>query len=214
MSGPESICLDTDDEDTTRRPTLEGFEKRTGITAELAQVVFELFRSEGFGKVTVNDLAAAAGVSRSTFLRYDWTALRHALGVIVEPHRQDPAGALVMSRLIMDTPSLCARSQEKQAGWRPAIAAALAERAGSSGPTALGPLGAGRRRGGRPEHRRQPLDLLRRRPRPRRPPRRGLRGAHAAVGVIWTAAPGWRRAPVREGRVKVKRRPLARRQLF
>ncbi|MFI7294871.1 TetR/AcrR family transcriptional regulator [Streptomyces sp. NPDC050121] len=28
------------------------------------------FRREGFEKVTVNDLAAAAGVSRSTFLRY------------------------------------------------------------------------------------------------------------------------------------------------
>ena len=144
---------------------------RAAVRAELAQVAFELFRSEGFDKVTVNDLAAAAGVSRSTFLRYfgtkedavlgavdaqgetiadalrarpadedDWTALRHALSVVLEPHRRDPAGALVMSRLIMETPALCARSQEKQAGWRPVIAAALAERAGSSGPTALGPL--------------------------------------------------------------------------
>jgi AcrR family transcriptional regulator len=33
-------------------------------------VAFDLFRRQGFDRVTVNDLAAAAGVSRSTFLRY------------------------------------------------------------------------------------------------------------------------------------------------
>lgn len=33
-------------------------------------MAFELFRREGFDYVTVNDVAAAAGVSRSTFLRY------------------------------------------------------------------------------------------------------------------------------------------------
>jgi AcrR family transcriptional regulator len=43
---------------------------RTAVRAELAQVAFELFLREGFDQVTINDLAAAAGVSRSTFLRY------------------------------------------------------------------------------------------------------------------------------------------------
>lgn len=144
---------------------------RAAIRAELAQVAFELFRREGFEKVTVNDLAAAAGVSRSTFLRYfgtkedavldavdaqggqiadalrarpadedDWTALRHALGTVVEHHRQDPAGALAVSRLIMETPALCARSLEKQNGWRPTIAEALAERPDPSRPSTLRPL--------------------------------------------------------------------------
>lgn len=134
---------------------------RAAIRAELAQVAFDLFGREGFEKVTVNDVAAAAGVSRSTFLRYfgtkedavlgavdaqgeqvadalrarpanedDWTALRRALDTVIEPHRQDPAGALAMSRLIMETPALCARSLEKQSGWRPLLAAALAERGG------------------------------------------------------------------------------------
>jgi AcrR family transcriptional regulator len=70
----------------------------------------------------------------------DWTALRHALGTVVEHHRQDPAGALALSRLIMKTPALCTRSMEKQNGWRPVIAEALAERAAPSRPTALGPL--------------------------------------------------------------------------
>jgi AcrR family transcriptional regulator len=125
----------------------------------LAQVAFDLFRREGFEKVTINDLAAAAGVSRSTFLRYfgskeeavlsaldsqgdqvadalrarpadedDWTALRRALDTVTEQYRRDPAGALALTRLVMQTPALCARRLEKQNGWRPALARALAER--------------------------------------------------------------------------------------
>jgi AcrR family transcriptional regulator len=143
---------------------------RAAIRFELAQVAFELFRREGFDNVTVNDLAAAAGVSRSTFLRYfgskedavlgavdiqgeqvvgalrarpadegDWTALRRALDTVTELHRQDPDGALAMSQLIMRTPALGARTLEKQNGWRPAIAQALAERADPSWPTLLVP---------------------------------------------------------------------------
>ncbi|NEA65423.1 hypothetical protein G3I56_23190 [Streptomyces sp. SID12488] len=51
-----------------------------------------------------------------------------------------PACVPVMSRLIVGTPALCARSKEKQAGRRPVIAAALAERAGLSSPTGPVPL--------------------------------------------------------------------------
>jgi AcrR family transcriptional regulator len=125
-------------------------------------VAFDLFRREGFDEVTINDLAAAAGVSRSTFLRYfdtkedavlgafdaqgdqvanalrtrpagedDWTALRHALDTVIEHYHQDPISALAMTRLVKDTPALCAWHLEKQHGWRPALAQALAERAGS-----------------------------------------------------------------------------------
>ncbi|MGW1280999.1 TetR/AcrR family transcriptional regulator [Streptomyces tsukubensis] len=43
---------------------------RAAVRAELAQVAFDLFRQKGFAQVTVDDLASAAGVSRSTFLRY------------------------------------------------------------------------------------------------------------------------------------------------
>ncbi len=43
---------------------------RAAVRAELARVAFEVFRREGFDRVTVNDVAAAASVSRSTFLRY------------------------------------------------------------------------------------------------------------------------------------------------
>ncbi len=123
-------------------------------------MAFELFLREGYDNVTVDDLAAAAGVSRSTFLRYfgskeeavlnafdthgqdvadalrarptqedDWTALRKALDTVVGHYRKDPSSALRMTRLVLDTPALCARQLEKQHGWRPALAQALAERA-------------------------------------------------------------------------------------
>jgi len=131
-------------------------------------VAFELFRREGFEKVTLDDLATAAGVSRSTFLRYfgtkedavlgafegqdlrvadalrarpadedDWTALRHALDAVVGRYHEDPDGALATTRLVYDTPSLCARHREKQYNWRPALAQALADRAGTEGPPTL-----------------------------------------------------------------------------
>ncbi|MEU6352404.1 TetR family transcriptional regulator [Streptomyces sp. NPDC047072] len=141
---------------------------RAAVRAELAAVAFELFRREGFDKVTLDDLAAAAGVSRSTFLRYfgtkedavlgafegqdrkvadalrarpadeaDWPALRHALDSVIGRYREDPAGALATTRLVYDTPSLCARHLEKQHSWRPALARALADRAGTEGPPTL-----------------------------------------------------------------------------
>ncbi|WP_323747359.1 TetR family transcriptional regulator [Catenulispora rubra] len=143
---------------------------RAAVRAELSQVAFGLFLRDGFDNVTVNDLAAAAGVSRSTFLRYfdtkedavlgavdaqgerladalrarpaeedDWTALRAALDTVVEPYGYDPAAALASTRLILDTPALCARQFEKQHSWRVGLAQALAERASSSG---LGPVAA------------------------------------------------------------------------
>lgn len=135
---------------------------RAAVRAELAQVAFELFRRDGFDKVTLDDLATAAGVSRSTFLRYfgtkedavlgafegqdlrvadalrgrpadedDWTALRHALDTVISRYHEDPAAALATTRLVRDTPALCARHLEKQHAWRPALAQALADRAGS-----------------------------------------------------------------------------------
>lgn len=54
--------------DTPRTSTREI--ARAAVRAELAQVAFDLFRREGFDKVTIEDLAAAANVGRSTFLRY------------------------------------------------------------------------------------------------------------------------------------------------
>jgi hypothetical protein len=67
----------------------------------------------------------------------DWTALRRALDTVIERYRLDPAGSLEMTRLVQDTPALCARQLEKQHGWRPALTEALAERDDSSRSTTL-----------------------------------------------------------------------------
>ncbi|KPI24434.1 regulatory protein TetR [Actinobacteria bacterium OK074] len=140
---------------------------RAAVRAELGQVAVGLFQRDGFTKVTIDDVAAAAGVSRNTFLRYfgtkedavlgafdargqlvadalrarpaaedDWTALRHALDPVVEGYRQDPAGTLATARLILETPALRARRLEKQCGWRPLLAQALAERGAPPHPPA------------------------------------------------------------------------------
>ena len=38
----------------------------------------------------------------------DWTALRRAMDVVTEQYRRDPAGTLALTRLILQTPALCA----------------------------------------------------------------------------------------------------------
>ncbi|MEU0279196.1 TetR family transcriptional regulator [Streptomyces sp. NPDC088147] len=45
-------------------------------------MAFDLFRREGFDNVTINDLAAACGVSRSTFLRYFGSKEDAVLGAV------------------------------------------------------------------------------------------------------------------------------------
>lgn len=137
---------------------------RAAVRSQLAEVAFEMFRREGFENVTVTDLANAAEVSRSTFLRYfgtkedavlyaldaqgetvadalrerpsgedDWTALRRALDVAIGQYRHDPAEALAVTRLVRETPALCARRLEKQQGWQVALGHALADRSGLDG---------------------------------------------------------------------------------
>jgi len=43
---------------------------RAAVKSELSRLAFDLASQNGFEKVTINDLAEAGGVSRSTFLRY------------------------------------------------------------------------------------------------------------------------------------------------
>jgi AcrR family transcriptional regulator len=66
---------------------------RSAVRAELASVALQQFLGRGFEQVTVNDLAAAAGVSRSTFLRYFDTKEDAVLGAL------DPRGELIASAL-------------------------------------------------------------------------------------------------------------------
>ncbi|WP_330255171.1 TetR/AcrR family transcriptional regulator [Nocardia sp. NBC_00565] len=141
---------------------------RAAVRADISQAAFELTRQRGFHNITVDDMAAAAGVSRSTLLRYfgskeeavlsafdvhavrfaaalrarppaedEWTALRRAMEGVVEYYLDDPAGALAISQLIFDTPALFGRQLEKTHSWRPTLTAALAARAGLTGPIPL-----------------------------------------------------------------------------
>ncbi|MEU6222885.1 TetR/AcrR family transcriptional regulator [Streptomyces sp. NPDC047042] len=66
---------------------------RAAVRAELAQVAFDLFLRDGFEKVTLDDLASAAGVSRSTFLRYFGSKEDAALSVF-ESHGEQVADAV------------------------------------------------------------------------------------------------------------------------
>ncbi|MCW2295444.1 TetR/AcrR family transcriptional regulator [Rhodococcus erythropolis] len=54
---------------------------RAAVRADLAKVAFDLFRVRGFDAVTISDVAAAAGVSRNTFMRYFETKEDAVLGV-------------------------------------------------------------------------------------------------------------------------------------
>jgi AcrR family transcriptional regulator len=132
---------------------------RAAIRDDLARVALELFGTKGYDSVTVADIAEAAGVSRSTFLRYFsskddvalaglgtqaelvaaalaerpaeedmWTALRHALDVVLVPYREDPERALATTRLVMATPTLCAARTQQHHGWRPVIESAILRR--------------------------------------------------------------------------------------
>lgn len=138
---------------------------RAAVRADIAQAAFELTRTRGFHNITVDDMAAAAGVSRSTLLRYfgtkeeavlsafdehagrfaellrarpaaenDWTALRRAMEGILDYYMRNPGDGLEITQLILNTPALYTRQLEKTHSWRPVLTAALAERAGLSGP--------------------------------------------------------------------------------
>ena len=66
---------------------------RSAVRAKLASVALQQFLNRGFDDVTVSDLAVAAGVSRSTFLRYFDTKEEAVLGAL------DPKGELIASAL-------------------------------------------------------------------------------------------------------------------
>ncbi|MDG9690748.1 TetR/AcrR family transcriptional regulator [Streptomyces sp. DH17] len=69
---------------------------RHAVRAELARVAFNRFCLTGFNQVTFADLAEAAGVSRSTFLRYFGTKEDVVLFVF------DPVGDVIADALDAD----------------------------------------------------------------------------------------------------------------
>ncbi|MFF4768774.1 TetR/AcrR family transcriptional regulator [Streptomyces sp. NPDC001255] len=73
-------------------PTMREIGRRA-VRTELARVAFVQFCSKGFTRVTFDELAAAAGVSRSTFLRYFRTKEDVALVVF------EPVGGMIIDGL-------------------------------------------------------------------------------------------------------------------
>jgi AcrR family transcriptional regulator len=64
------------------------------VQAELSLAAYELVVENGYGNVTVDDMAAAGGVSRSTFLRYFRTK-DQAIAVALKAHAERMADALL-----------------------------------------------------------------------------------------------------------------------
>lgn len=58
---------------------------RAAVRAELGLAAYRLVLEKGYENVTLEDMAAAGGVSRSTFLRY-FRAKDHAIAVATEAH--------------------------------------------------------------------------------------------------------------------------------
>lgn len=132
---------------------------RRAMRAEIAAVAMELFLDQGFDNTTVEQIAAAAGISRSSFFRYFPTkedvflgdladygqqilqALRArpgteppwtALRMALEPiiDTNDVARARQASRMFTQTPSLRARQYEKILTWQTLLIPEVARRLG------------------------------------------------------------------------------------
>src|SRR5580698_2992327 len=66
---------------------------RAAVRAELSLAAYELVMAKGYGNVTLDSMAAAGGVSRSTFLRY-FPTKDDVILVALEAHVEQMADAL------------------------------------------------------------------------------------------------------------------------
>src|ERR1700759_2125205 len=66
---------------------------RAAVQAELSLAAYELVVERGYENVTLDDMAAAGGVSRSTFLRY-FRAKDQAISVALQAHGERMATVL------------------------------------------------------------------------------------------------------------------------
>ena len=102
--------------------------QRAQIRADISFAAFRLFATHGFDNVTTEQIAAAAGISASTFFRY--TATKEDL--LLDPVRRggDAIATLLEQRPSAESPDVAlvraieARTgvfQEKQSDWRAAM---------------------------------------------------------------------------------------------
>lgn len=133
---------------------------RQAVHAEVAQTAMKLFLERGFEETTIDDIAAAAGISRRSFFRYfgtkedivlgdlaahgelirrelearpaDEDAWTALLNALRDAPRpsQDAATMLKISKMLYETPSLRARSIEKHLQWQALLTPEVRRRLG------------------------------------------------------------------------------------
>jgi AcrR family transcriptional regulator len=135
-----------------------GVRKRRAIRGELSEVALRLLTDRQFDSLTIDEIAAEAGVSRRTFFRYftskedvvfaflDQWAVRLAADIIARPADEDPVAAvqnsfrqltaayddraLALVRLVRETPSLQQQERINREHLRISVVNALATRLG------------------------------------------------------------------------------------
>lgn len=135
--------------------------KKEQTRERLKAVALELFSHRGFDDVTVDEIAEAADVSKSTLFRYFETkedllfadavghrdalvraladrpldepvlvSLRASLHSLAADYQADRLRALTRNRIMAESPSLAARSLERQVAWEDGLAAVILPRLG------------------------------------------------------------------------------------
>ena len=143
---------------TAPMPVDIGERKRRAVRGELSEVALRLLTDRQFDSLTIDEIAAEAGVSRRTFFRYftskedvvfaflDQWAVRLAADIIARPADEDPVAAvqnsfrqltaayddraLALVRLVRETPSLQQQERINREHLRISVVNALATRLG------------------------------------------------------------------------------------
>lgn len=131
---------------------------RNAVRAQLAEAALKLFVEQGFEATTVEQIAAVTGLSRRSFHRYfaskedvlgqwfvemgqqlsralaarpagesSWLALRRCFDDLVEVMSSRPE-ALLITRMMLNTPALHASHLQKHAHWQALLADELRQR--------------------------------------------------------------------------------------
>jgi len=133
--------------DPTQAPTLGDY-KKYAVQQQVSRIALELFFDRGFDQVTVDEIAKAAGMSRTTFFRYFATKEdvvlfgNEQVGLLVLAALQErpttervwvalrialeqasgrvdmPDGGLTFVQMVIATPSIRRRQLEKQRAWQ------------------------------------------------------------------------------------------------
>lgn len=135
---------------------------RQAALAEITQIAMGLFLERGFEQTTIDDIAAAAGISRRSFFRYFGTKEDIVLGDLAAQGElirdalearpaaedawtallnalaaaprlgQDETAMLKVSKMLYETPSLRARSIEKHFQWQALFTPEIRRRLGAA----------------------------------------------------------------------------------